>query len=290
MDDLDEACFGLGSQAIAPIVEKLSQGIVPSLRSLSVELAPVTMIEARVMGVSEEWISQVQSKSSDRRLFMVKRASSRLPDSLEEGDVLLTLDGKLVTQFSDVDAMYWKDTLDIVAVRSGEQISFKAQTVLEDDFEISRVINFCGLTAQKPHRTVRQCIKKLPSEVYVTSWLIGSPSNLYDIYATTFITHIDNKPTPDLEALKNVVVNIPDKTCKLPSTSIVYTTNHSDTDFKIKMTDYSGSPSVITIKKDERYFPTAEWVRDEAHAEGWKRITYENGEVIQGEGLYGILL
>jgi hypothetical protein len=56
------------------------------------------------------------------------------------------------------------------------------------------------------------------------------------------------------------------------------------------MTDYSGSPSVITIKKDERYFPTAEWVRDEAHAEGWKRITYENGEVIQGEGLYGILL
>ena len=63
-----------------------------------------------------------------------------------------------------------------------------------------------------------------------------------------------------------------------------------DADFKIKMTDYSGSPSVITIKKDERYFPTAEWVRDEAHAEGWKRITYENGEVIQGEGLYGILL
>ncbi|KAJ4007590.1 hypothetical protein NW752_010255 [Fusarium irregulare] len=273
MDDLDEACFGLGSQAIAPIVEKLSQGIVPSLRSLSVELAPVTMIEARVMGVSEEWISQVQSKSSDRRLFMVKRASSRLPDALEVGDVLLSLDGKLVTQFSDVDPMYWKDTLDVVAVRSGEQISFKAQTVLEDDFEISRVINFCGLTAQKPHRTVRQCIKKLPSEVYITSWLIGSPSNLYDIYATTFITHIDNKPTPDLEALKNVVVNIPDKTY-----------------FKIKMTDYSGSPSVITIKKDERYFPTAEWVRDEAHAEGWKRITYENGEIIQGEGLYGILL
>lgn len=273
VEDLDEACFGLSSQAIVPIAEKLSQGIIPSLRSLSVELAAVTIIEARVMGVSEEWISQVQSRSSDRRLFMVKRASSGLPNSLEEGDILLTLDGKLVTQLSDVEAMYWKESLDVVAVRSGEQISFKAQTVLEDEFETSRVVNFCGLTAQKPHRTVRQCIKKLPSEVYITSWLVGSPSNLYSVYATTFITHIDNKPTPDLEALMNVVANIPDKTY-----------------FKIKMTDFSGTPSVVTIKKDERYFPTVDWIRDETQAEGWRRITYENGEAIQGEGLYGISL
>lgn len=214
MEDLDEACFGLSSQAIVPIAEKICQGVIPNLRSLSVELAPVTMIEARVMGVAEEWISQVQSKSSDRRLFMVKRGSSRLPDSLQEGDVLLSLDGKLVTQLSDVDVMYWKDSLDVVAVRSGEPISFRAQTVLEDEFETSRVVNFCGLTAQRPHRTVRQCIKKLPSDVYITSWLVGSPSNLYSVYATTFITHINNNATPDLEALINVVAEIPDKTCK----------------------------------------------------------------------------
>ncbi|KAF4445607.1 hypothetical protein F53441_10671 [Fusarium austroafricanum] len=273
MEDLDEACFGLSSQAIAPIVEKLCQGVVPSLRSLQVELEAITMIEARVMGVSEEYISQVQSKTSDRRLFLVKRGSSQLPDSLQEGDVLLELDGKLITQLSDFDVMYWKESLDVVAVRSGEQISFKAQTVSEDEFETSQVVNFCGLTAQKPHRTVRQCIKKLPSEVYITSWLIGSPSNLYNVYATTFITHIDNKPTPDLNSLMKVIAKIPDKTY-----------------FQIKMTDYSGTPSVVTIKKDERYFPTAEWVRDDSHPEGWKRITYENGEIIQGEGLYGFTL
>ncbi|KAF4337780.1 serine protease [Fusarium beomiforme] len=273
MEDLDEACFGLSSQAIAPIAEKLSQGIVPTLRSLSVELEAVTMIEARVMGVAEEWIEKVQSKSSDRRLFMVKRGPKQLPDRLGEGDVLLTLGGKLITQLHDVDVMYWKDSLDVVAVRSGEQISFKANTVSEEEFETSRVVNFCGLTAQKPHRTVRQCIKKLPSEVYITSWFIGSPANLYSVYATTFITHIDNKPTPDLESLMKVIASIPDKTY-----------------FKIKMTDFAGTPSVVTIKKDERYWPTVEWLRDDSHVEGWKRVTYENGEVIQGEGLYGITL
>ncbi|RBQ72361.1 hypothetical protein FVER14953_20608 [Fusarium verticillioides] len=56
------------------------------------------------------------------------------------------------------------------------------------------------------------------------------------------------------------------------------------------MMNYTGTPSVVTIKKDERYWPTVEWLRDEAHVEGWKRVTYENGEVIQGEGLYGITL
>ncbi|CAJ0542871.1 Ff.00g002950.m01.CDS01 [Fusarium sp. VM40] len=272
-EDLDEACFGLSSQAIAPIAEKLSQGIVPSLRSLFVELEAVTMIEARVMGVSEEWIGQVQSKTSDRRLFMVKRGSSPLPDQLREGDVLLTLNDKLVTQISDLDVMYWNESLDVVAVRGGEQISFKAETVVEDEYETSRVVNFCGLTAQKPHRTVRQCIRKLPSEVYITSWLIGAPANLYNVYATTFITHINNKPTPDLEALMQIISSIPDKTY-----------------FKIKMTDYSGTPSVVTIKKDERYNPTVDWVTDASHAEGWRRITYEDGKAVQGEGLYGISL
>lgn len=74
-----------------------------------------------------------------------------------------------------------------------------------------------------------------------------------------------------------------------PSYSFESKTDES-TDFKIKMMNYTGTPSVVTIKKDERYWPTVEWLRDETHIEGWKRVTYENGEVIQGEGLYGITL
>lgn len=180
------------------------------------------MIEARAMGVSEEWIGQVQSKPENRRLFMVNRGSSQLPDRLYEGDVLLTLDGKLVTQLSDMEVVYWKESLEVVAVRSGEQISFTAQTVSEDEFETSHVVNFCGLTAQKPHRTVRQCIRELPSEVYIVSWMIGSPAHLYKVNCSTFITHIDNNPTPDLESLIKVVAQIPDKTCEKDSQVLIY--------------------------------------------------------------------
>lgn len=221
-EDLKEACFGLSSHVIAPVTEKLRQGTVPRPRSLCVEFGAINMIEARVMGVSEEWVGQVQSKPENRRLFMVKRGSSQLPDRLYKGDVLLTLDGKLVTQLSDMEVVYWKESLEVVAVRSGEQISFTAQTVSEDEFETSHVVNFCGLTAQKPHRTVRQCIRELPSEVYIVSLMIGSPAHLYKVNCSTFITHIDNNPTPNLESLIKVVAKIPDKTCEKDSQVLIY--------------------------------------------------------------------
>ncbi|KAH6975596.1 trypsin-like cysteine/serine peptidase domain-containing protein [Ilyonectria destructans] len=266
-----ETHFGLSSLTLLPVVTQLIQGIIPSLRSLPVELEAITMIQARVMGVSEEWIRQVGKKSSEHRLFTVKRAFSQLLDQLFEGDVLLTLNGVLITQLPELDVMYWKEALDAIIVRSGEQLSLQVQTVLEDDFETSHVANFCGLTVQKPHRTVWQSIKNLPSEVYITSWLNGSPANIYGLYATKFITHINHVPTPNLEVLVPVVASVPDRSY-----------------FTVKAVDYSGAPFVATIKKDERYFPTVEWIQDASHAEGWKRITYEEGKAIQGEGIYGI--
>ncbi|RMJ15913.1 hypothetical protein CDV36_004395 [Fusarium kuroshium] len=270
-DDDEETSFGLGSLALLPVITKLVQGTIPKLRSLPVELEAITMMEARVMGVSEEWILKVGKKSVQHRLFTVKRIFGEAPDQLLEGDVLLTLNGDLITQLPELEVMYWHEKLDAVIVRSGKQIDLKLDTLLEDDFETSHVVNFCGLTVQKPHRTVRQSIKKLPSQVYITTWLHGSPAALYSVYATRFITHINSVPTPDLESLVPIVAAIPDNTY-----------------FTVKAVDYAGAPFVATVKKNERYFPTVEWIADASCDEGWRRVTYDGGKAIQGEGTYGI--
>lgn len=49
-------------------------------------------------------------------------------------------------------------------------------------------------------------------------------------------------------------------------------------------------PWVVTMKKNDHYFPTTEWIKDESANEGWKRVTYEHGKAIQGEGHDGIVL
>ena len=36
-------------------------------------------------------------------------------------------------------------------------------------------------------------------------------------------------------------------------------------------------PWVVTMKKNEHYFPTMEWIKDGSEPCGWRRVTYEDG-------------
>ncbi|KAK2922386.1 Peptidase S1C [Fusarium oxysporum f. sp. vasinfectum] len=262
--------LGISSHVIAPDTEKLSQGVDLSLRRLPVELRSVTIIDARAIGVSEEWIEKIQDDPADACMFKVERTWGQLPCQFQKGDVLLSLDGNLVTKLSALDDTDGKELLDVVVSRKGQQITFKAHTILEDDFETTELISFDGLVVQKPHRTVRQSIEKLPSEVYVTCTYRGSPANAYHVTAMAFITHIDSKPVTSLQPLTAMLSEI-----------------SQDTHFKMDMVEYSGNPSFVTMKKNERFFPLTVWSRDQSESKGWKRITYENGMAAAGEGRYG---
>lgn len=51
---------------------------------------------------------------------------------------------------------------------------------------------------------------------------------------------------------------------------------------------FDNVPWVITMKKNDHYFPTMEWIKDPSESSGWKRITYEGGKPVKGEGHDGI--
>jgi len=170
------------------------------------------------MGVSEEWIQKVAIDNSSRhQLFMVrKRTFERGDDSgaLMEGDVILSLNGKIITRVQELDVMYDHEVLDAIIVRDCIEMSIKLPTVSADDLETSRAISFCGAILHRPHHAVRQQISKLHSEVYVSARTRGSPAYQYGLAPTNFITHVNGKPTPDLETFLAAVVSIPDNTCK----------------------------------------------------------------------------
>ncbi len=53
---------------------------------------------------------------------------------------------------------------------------------------------------------------------------------------------------------------------------------------------FDNVPWVVTMKKNEHYFPTMEWIKDGSEPSGWKRVTYEsNGKAIEGEPTDGII-
>jgi hypothetical protein len=176
--------LGLATPNLLPVLNEIRGGKTPKLRILNVEFQTVQMSQARVMGVSEEWIEKTETADPERhQLFMVRKVDSGHGDGLNEGDVLLTLNGKLVTRSPDLDVMYNNEFLDAVVVRKREEKTIKVSTVATEDLETDRLVSFCGATFHRPHQAVRQQISKIHSDVYISSRARGSPAYMYGVSA-----------------------------------------------------------------------------------------------------------
>lgn len=254
--------LGLATPLILPVLRKIQSGETPKLRILNVEFQTVQMSQARVMGVSEEWIEKAELEDPERhQLLMVRKVDSGHDDGLKEGDVLLTLNGKIITRAPHLDVMYNNDSLDAVVVRKREQLSISVPTVPTEDLETDRLVMCCGMTLHRPHQAVRQQISKIHSNVYISSRARGSPCTMYGVSATNFITQVNNIPTPDLDAFLTEIKKIRDNQY-----------------FRIKMITFDNIPWVATIKKNEHYFPTLEYIKDPSSPLGWKKIIHGSDE------------
>lgn len=267
--------LGLATPTLLPVIQQIQRGETPKLRMLSVEFNAIQMSQARIMGVSEEWIKKVAEDNASRhQLFMIRKRTFERGETqkgLLEGDVILSLNGKIITRVSELDVMYDHKVLDAIIVRDCVEMNVKIPTVSANDLETDRAISFCGAILHRPHHAVRQQISKLHSEVYVSARTRGSPAYQYGLAPTNFITHVNGKPTHDLESFLKAVVAIPDNTY-----------------FRLKAMTFDNVPWVITMKKNDHYFPLTEWIKDPAESCGWRRVTYEQGKAVKGEGHDGI--
>jgi pro-apoptotic serine protease NMA111 len=59
-------------------------------------------------------------------------------------------------------------------------------------------------------------------------------------------------------------------------------------DFRLKAVTFDSVPWVITMKKNDHYFPTMEWIKDPKESCGWRRVSYEGADVFEGEATDGV--
>ena len=261
--------LGLAAPTLLPVIEQIEKDITPHLRILNIETNTIQMSQARIMGVTNEWIAKVAAANPTRhQLFMVRKVDCATPsikdsDSLKEGDIILTLNDKLITQVKEFDVMYDNAYLDALIVRNKELVQLRIPTIPTEDLETERAVIFCGAIVHRPHHAVRQQISKLHSEVYVSARTRGSPAYQYGLAPTNFITAVNDKPTPTLTEFLEAVNAIPDNTY-----------------FRLRAYTFDNVPWVATMKKNEHYFPTVEYSKDSAEPNGWKVTTWaEEGGV-----------
>lgn len=154
--------------------------------------------------------------------------------------------------------MYDHEYLDMVVVRNCEEMILRVPTVPTDDLETDRAVIFCGAVLHRPHHAVRQQISTLHSEIYVSARTRGSPAYQYQLVPTNFIVGVNGVKISDLDSFLHEVSKIPDNTY-----------------LRLRIITFDNIPFVITIKKNEHYFPTMEFIKDPSEPCGWRRQTYE---------------
>ncbi|KAL8696111.1 MAG: hypothetical protein Q9201_007822, partial [Fulgogasparrea decipioides] len=230
--------LGLATPTLLPILSQIQSGDNPSLRILNVETNTVQMSQCRIMGVSESWIQKVaEANPSRHQLFMVRKidcapAGGHDSQSLQEGDIILTLNDQLITRVSELDVMYHHNYLDALIVRQGQEHRLRVPTLPTIDLETRRAVIFCGAVLQPPHHAVRQQISKLHSEVYVSLRTRGSPAYQYCLGPTNFITAVNDVPTPTLEEFVREANKVADNTY-----------------FRLRVVTFDNVPWVATMKK-----------------------------------------
>ncbi|KAG2187509.1 hypothetical protein INT44_005198 [Umbelopsis vinacea] len=251
--------LGLDIRSIVPCLRPLQQGVKPKLRSLNIELMPVQIAQAVSMGLSNEWISKVEkSNNTKHQLFLVRRmeAGSASAQVLKELDLVLAINDETITRMSQLDVQYNLEVLKMTILRHKKELVLDVPTseIDEDGGATKRVVFWAGSALHEPHKAVLQQSKSVPSKIYVSARAKGSPAYQYGLVPTTWITHVNSKPTSDLDAFLEAVGQVQDNTY-----------------VRIRTVSFDNVPIVVSVKTNNHYFPTSDLRRDDASECGWAR-------------------
>ncbi len=244
---------GVGRDLVSELVDLVRDG--RPLYSLEAEVAYSPLFAARKLGLDDEWLSRLEdSNPQGRRVLSVSRlvAGSPAAEKLRNGDMILAIDGHLVTTFRELERAVNKPVVEVTIWRDGEAEELEIETVALDGLGIQRAVSWAGALLQDPHRAMAAQRGISPYGVYIAFFNYGSPATRYGLWAGRRIVEVDGKATPDLQTFVDVVRGKKDKSS-----------------VRLKTITWNGSAEVVTLKLDNQYWPAYEIRRTE---DGWQRI------------------
>ncbi|HVS76023.1 MAG TPA: PDZ domain-containing protein, partial [Steroidobacteraceae bacterium] len=248
-----QALRGVPIDLVADMVDRVRSG--RPLHSLDVELDPEPLASARQMGLSQEWAARLAAQGpTQRQVLTVVRTVGGSPAAslLQPGDLVLALDGKVVTDFREVEkAAADRTEVQVTLWRGAGEQTITVPTVALSGAGLERVVQWAGATLQAPFESMRAQRGIPPVGVYVDFFAYGSPAARYGLYPGRRIVQVDGRSTPDLDTFLKAVAGKPDRS------SVRLTT-----------ITWNNAPEVITLKLDKHYWPAYELLRT---PDGWTR-------------------
>jgi len=251
--ELSQMDKGVSIDLVSEMLDRIRTG--RPLHSLDVELGPMPLANARQFGLSDDWMKKLEQASSvERQALTAVRlvAGSPAAHVLQQGDILLAIDGKVVTRFKDVErAVGDRDHVSVTVWRSNAAQTIEVPTAVLPGADVQRLVEWAGATLQAPHRPMSAQRGIPPVGVYVAYFAYGSPATRYGLYPGRRIVQVDDTPTPNLDAFLAAVAGRPDRSS-----------------VRLKTVTWNNAIEVITLKLDKHYWPGYELKQ---MPEGWVR-------------------
>src|SRR5262249_5980027 len=143
----------------------------PPLQSLEAEMGVLSLANARQIGLSEAWAQRLAQHTPTRRqVLTVVRLVGGAPaaDVLQQGDLLLAIDGQVVTRFREVEkAAADKERVKVTVWRGQAEQTLDVATAELPGTDVDRLVEWGGATLQAPHRAMSVQRGIEPKGVYV---------------------------------------------------------------------------------------------------------------------------
>jgi S1-C subfamily serine protease len=243
---------GIGSDLIGELVD--AARTERPIYSLEAELSYAPLFAARKLGLGQHWLEKLeQHNPRGRRALSINRVVAGTPaaELLRNGDMLLAIDGQVVTTFRELEKAVQKPAVTATVWRDGEALEIDIATVPLDGSGIDRALSWAGTLLQDPHRALAAQRGIEPTGVYIAYFSYGSPATRYGLWAGRRIVEVNDTETPDLQSFIDAIAGQQDRAA-----------------VRLKTITWNGAVEVITLKLDNQYWPAYEIRRTD---DGWRR-------------------
>jgi S1-C subfamily serine protease len=229
-----------------------------SYYSLDVTLDYRSISDASQLGLPKQWLQRFNNLSADyRKVLYIEQIvpSTQAFEKLKTGDILLAINGDLVSDLFQAELKSQKAELELTVLRSGTVIELTLQPSQLSALGTQRLISWAGALIQEKHVEIGYSKGVDFDGVYIADTAPGSPALWDGLYRNRMISAVDGEAVNDLD---DFLTHIKKK--------------KQDEITRLSLISMSGRKSLVTLQPEYHFWPTFEINKS---ASGWQRIEHD---------------
>ena len=248
--------IGVPAELVQELLKRQQQATSAAItRTISSELNFMPLNEARKRGLNTEWALKMEAHDPEQRhVLHVERVVAGTPAAslLEEGDLLLAIDGRVVTTFLEVERAAQQAELKVTVLRRGEIAEVDLPTEALDGIGLSRIVSWAGAIFHRQQREIAAQRGRNDDGLYISWTWKGSPAAHYGVYPSSILTELEGVTIRDLDGFVARLKEIAGRES-----------------VRVKLLHLNGKETMLTLKLDNHYWPAFELQYSDEH--GWQR-------------------